>query len=98
MLRRLCAAVFAVACCAAAQSAGPTGWRNDLAPIGASDWNRAFAAHLLERAGFGGTPGEIDALAKLTPSAAVSRLVRFTGTDRGNLAPFDHAGVHDPAL
>jgi uncharacterized protein (DUF1800 family) len=98
MLRRLCAAAFAVASCAVAQSAGPAAWRNDLAPIAASDWNRDFAAHLLERAGFGGTPEEIDALAKMTPAAAVSRLVRFTGADSSSLPPFDHSGVHDPGL
>ena len=44
-------------------------WQNDLTPIGAADWNYDFAAHLLERAGFGGTPEEIHALAKLTPGA-----------------------------
>ncbi len=98
MLLRLCAAAFAVVSCAAAQSAGPAAWRNDLAPIATSDWNRDFAAHLLERAGFGGTPDEIDALAKMTPSAAVSRLVRFTGADSSSLPPFDESGVHDPGL
>jgi len=98
MLLRLCAAAFAVVSYAAAQSAGPAAWRNDLAPIATSDWNRDFAAHLLERAGFGGTPDEIDALAKMTPSAAVSRLVRFTGADSSSLPPFDESGVHDPGL
>ena len=37
-------------------------WRDDLGPIRAEDWSAAHAAHLLERAGFGGTPGEIAAL------------------------------------
>ena len=45
-----------------AQKAGPPQWQNDLTPIGASDWNYDLAAHLLERAGFGGTPEEIQAL------------------------------------
>jgi hypothetical protein len=83
---------------AAAQSAGPTAWQNDLAPIGAADWNYDLAAHLLERAGFGGTPAEIEALAKMTPAQAVARLVRFQGTDISQLPPFDHSGVHDPGL
>jgi hypothetical protein len=76
----------------------PAAWQNDLTPIGSSDWTTEFAAHLLERAGFGGTPEDIQAVAKLTPAKAVARLVRFEGTDVGNLAPFDHSGVHDPGL
>jgi len=36
----------------------PTAWQNDLTPITGKDWNRDFAAHLLERAGFGGTAGQ----------------------------------------
>src|ERR1041385_2662869 len=81
-----------------AQAAGPAKWQNDLAPIGPADWNYDFAAHLLERAGFGGTPAEIQALAKMTPAQAVARLVRFEGTDTSMLPPFDHSGVHDPGL
>lgn len=73
-------------------------WQNDLTPIGPADWKRDFAAHLLERAGFGGTPEEIDALAKMTPDRAIARLVRFEGTDSSHLPPFDHSGVHDPGL
>ena len=83
---------------AAAQSAGPAAWQNDLTPISPSDWNYDFAAHLLERAGFGGTPEEIQALAKLTPEQAIARLVRFEGTNTNHLPPFDHSGVHDPGL
>jgi Protein of unknown function (DUF1800) len=73
-------------------------WQNDLTPIATSDWNRDFAAHLLERAGFGGTPEEIDALAKLTPARAVARLVRFEGTDISRLPPFEESGIHDPGI
>jgi len=83
---------------AISQTAGPAAWQNDLTPIAASDWNRDFAAHLIERAGFGGTPDEIQALAKMTPAQAVARLVRFEGADSSHLAPFDHSGVHDPGL
>jgi hypothetical protein len=81
-----------------AQAAGPVKWQNDLAPIGPADWNYDFAAHLLERAGFGGTPEEIQALAKMTPAQAIARLVRFEGTDISNLPPFEHSGIHDPGL
>lgn len=97
MLRRAAfvGALWAVA--AMAQTAGPAAWQNDLTPIGPSDWNYDFAAHLLERAGFGGTPEEIQALAKLTPAQAIARLVRFEGTD-AQLPPFEHSGIHDPGL
>jgi hypothetical protein len=83
---------------AISQAAGPAAWQNDLTPITAADWNHDFAAHLIERAGFGGTPEEIHALGKMTPAQAVARLVRFEGADSGHLLPFDHSGVHDPGL
>src|SRR5436190_5700519 len=83
---------------ALAQTVGPAKWQDDLAPIGPADWNYDFAAHLLERAGFGGTPEEIQALAKMTPAQAVARLVRFEGTDISKLPPFEHSGIHDPGL
>ncbi len=79
-----------------AQTAGPAAWQNDLKPIAPADWNYDLAAHLLERAGFGGTPDEIQALAKLTPAQAVARLVRFQGTDASRLPPFDHSGHPRP--
>jgi len=53
--------------------AGPAGWADDLRPIGPGDWSYDRAAHLLERAGFGGTPEEIRQLARLSPEAAVDR-------------------------
>jgi len=83
---------------AAAQKTGPASWQNDLTPIAAADWNYDFAEHLLDRAGFGGTPEQIRALAKLTPSQAIARLVRFEGADISKLAPFDESGIHDPGL
>jgi hypothetical protein len=70
---------------------------NDLTPISLSDWNYDFAAHLLERAGFGGTPEEIQVLAKLSPADAVRRLVYFQNI-QNNLPTFDHSGIHDPGL
>ena len=48
-----------------------------LRPLPASKWNYAAAAHLLNRAGFGGTPAEIEELAKLGPDGAVDRLVDY---------------------
>ncbi|HJT82750.1 MAG TPA: hypothetical protein VJ719_16250, partial [Chthoniobacterales bacterium] len=42
-------------------------WTGDLTPIQAQEWNAERAAHLLERAGFGGTPEEIAQFAAMTP-------------------------------
>src|SRR5579871_1647813 len=102
MLRRvelwgaLCA--IATAMPVMAQATGPAAWQNDLTPISAKDWNYDFAAHLMERAGFGGTPQEIQALSKLTPQQAIARMVRFEGTDISGLPPFDESNIHDPGL
>ena len=40
-------------------------------------WNRDAAAHLLRRAGFGGTPKEVDGLAALSLEQAVASLVDY---------------------
>ena len=48
-----------------------------LTPLPGSSWTREAAAHLLNRAGFGGTPAQIERLAGLTPSAAVDYLLDF---------------------
>ena len=62
--------------------AGPAAWTNDLSSIARSDWTYERAAHLLERAGFGGTPQEVDKLARMTPEQAVEYLVTEGGMDR----------------
>ncbi len=80
-----------LACSAAA------GWSGDLTPIGREDWNAERAAHLLERAGFGGTPEEIAQYAAMTPEEAVRRLVYHKDIPN-DLAAFDHSGVHDSGL
>ena len=56
---------------------GPEAWQGDLTPIGVEDWSHDRAAHLLERAGFGGTPEEIARLAAMTPEEAVRHLVNY---------------------
>ncbi len=48
-----------------------------LKPISRKQWNFTTAAHLLNRAGFGGTPKEIEELVHLGPEKAVSKLVDF---------------------
>ena len=81
-----------------AQQSGFSSWQNDLSPIPNTDWNYDTAAHLLERAGFGGTPDEIRALAIMSPEEAVRSLVYFDSTENIHLKPFDHSGIHDPGL
>ena len=73
-------------------------WVDDLAPIKPADWNRARARHLLNRAGFGGTPEDIDRLAAMTPAAAVERLVDYEDERTGALPAFEHSGVYDATL
>ena len=78
--------------------AAENNWANDLTPISAQDWNAERAAHLLERAGFGGTPEDIQRFAAMTPVAAMKELVDFQGVDNSHLAPFDESGVFDPGV
>src|SRR5262245_41921627 len=51
-----------------------------LSPLPASKWNFATAAHLLNRAGFGGPPSEIERLQKMGPDNAVDHLVDYEKT------------------
>ena len=81
-----------------AWSPGPASWAGDLTPITAADWNADRAAHLLGRAGFGGAPEEIAALAALGPEQAVRSLVHYDDTANGHLAPFEHSGLWDEGL
>lgn len=87
---------------AVGQSAPTDKWRGDLAPIVAKDWNSERAAHLLSRAGFGGTPEEIARLARMNPQDAVKHLVYFDRPesliDNSHLKPFEHSGIHDLGL
>jgi uncharacterized protein (DUF1800 family) len=48
-----------------------------LKPLSSDQWNYAAAAHLLNRAGFGGSPAEIQALADLGPERAVAYLLDY---------------------
>ena len=53
------------------------------------------AAHLLERAGFGGTPEEIARFAAMRPAQAVEAVLR---AEPGALPAFDDSGSHDAGL
>ena len=63
-----------------------------LSPIQQADWTFQTAAHLLERAGFGGTPREIARLAAMTPEAAVASLVDYATIDNSALPTFEESG------
>ena len=81
--------------------AGPDAWTGDLSPITSQEWSRDRAAHLLERAGFGGTPEDVERLAGITPEAAVRQLVHYQdvqAVDNSHLPAFDESGVFDPTL
>lgn len=54
-----------------------------LEPLPASQWNKATAAHLINRAGFGGSPQEIEQLHQMGLDRAVSWFV-------------DYEKIHDP--
>ena len=43
-------------------------------------WNARLAAHLLRRAGFGGSPADVAHAAGLSTGAAVDALIRFPST------------------
>lgn len=71
--------------------AGSTSTTPDPAPTGGATSpgiladRRRWAAHLLRRAGFGGTGAEIDAFASLSREEAVSRLVDYEHVDNSAL-------------
>jgi hypothetical protein len=77
---------------------GPAGWKDDLAPIGAPDWNYDRAAHLLAHAGFGGTPAEIQKLADAGLEGAVRSLVHYESIPNPKMQPFVESGLWDPTL
>ncbi len=82
---------------ASSTAASPSAWAGDLSPIGAGDWNHARAAHLLERAGFGGSPEDVARFAAMSPQRAVDALVDYEALP-DDLPPFDASGVWDPGM
>ena len=58
-----------------------------LLPLPEKLWNRYSAAHLLNRAGFGGTPAEIDALYEKGRDGAVDYLFQTKAQNDGHLFP-----------
>ena len=83
---------------AAPAGPGPAAWTNDFSPIATADWSYERAEHLMERAGFGATPEEIDRLAAMTPAQAVDWLVNYESVDNSDLKPFDESKIWDPGM
>ena len=95
-MRRLISVMLAVLCGLAATPLRAGDWAEDLSAIADSQWSARSARHLLERAGFAGTPAEIATFAQLTPSQAVAQLLDIPV--QSALPPFEHSGVFDPGL
>ena len=70
---------------------------DSLEPLPESEWSYDHAAHLLERAGFGGAPEEIARFAAMTPEAAVDLIVNYEQI-ADTLTPFEHSGIWDEAM
>ena len=83
--------------CAGQSQAAPAAWKDDLQPLPTASWNRERAAHLLERAGFGATPSEVNRLAAMTAEQAVRTLVRYESIKQ-TLPAFDPSDSFDDGL
>ncbi len=77
---------------------GPDDWVGDLTPIAAEEWDYDKAAHLVERAGFGATPAEIERLAAMSPEAAVDALVDFNAVDNRAAPAFEPSPIWNPGM
>ena len=84
--------------CRAGVPAAPAEWVDDMRPIAPADWNRERAAHLLERAGFGATPKDVQQNLALGPRAAVRALVRPEAGDDPAVGPFQPSGILDTGI
>jgi uncharacterized protein (DUF1800 family) len=94
-------AVFAVvswSAQAAGACSGGDQWTGDLTPISANDWNRARAAHLIERAGFGETPEGVARLVARDPASVVHDLIAPQAIDNSALPAFDESGIFEEGL
>ena len=83
--------------CAFQSQAAPAAWKDDLEPLHTASWNRERAAHLLERAGFGATPAEVNRLAAMSAEQAVRYLVRYQSIKQ-TLPAFDPSDSFDDGL
>ena len=82
----------------AVAAAAPAEWVDDLRPIDAAQWDAPRAAHLLERAGFGAQPEEVERFRALGLRAAVARLVRPLTVADPAVVPFEPSGIPDAGI
>ena len=101
-VRAILASIAALVVCLPAhgdpKATDTVAWADDLNPIEAAGWSYDSAAHLLERAGFGGTPQEIHALANMSPVEAVNGIVDYESVDATGLKDFEESGLWDSGM
>ena len=73
-------------------------WYDSIKPLENQDWDLSKAKHLLERAGFGGTPEEVEFLFRLGLPKAVEHLVYYENISVIHMPEFDESDIHDPGL
>src|SRR5580765_7638755 len=98
MSRRLWFPVWVLTGAAVLAAPASTSWVDNVSPITAADWNTERAAHLLARAGFGGTPEEVARLAAMTPQQAVDSLVDYERVADSGARPFEESGIWDRGM
>lgn len=86
----MCAALISMSCLGER--------KEDLSPLADENFSYENTKHLLNRAGFGGTPAQVEAIHKLGLRGAVKRLVYFEGTSTTLPSTFEHSGVFDEGL
>lgn len=64
-------------------------------PSATNPWNRVKAAHLLNRAGFGGTPDELSRFTGLRVEAAVDELLNFESAQDVAFPDVDFTAIHE---
>jgi len=64
-------------------------------PTSSDPWNRVKAAHLLNRAGFGGPPEQVARVASMRMDAAVDELLNYERTPDGPFPEVDFSGLRD---
>lgn len=94
----LAGALLWIPALAASDNLPATSWVDDLSAISQADWNFDLAGHLLERAGFGGTPQEIQALSETPVTAAIDHVVNYEAIDASALQDFDESELWDPGM
>ena len=73
-------------------------WYGNINPISIQDWDISKATHLMERAGFGGTPEQIEFIFKLGPIKAIEHLIYYENISVSHMPEFNESNIHDAGL